>query len=252
MGEDAIRAAVTGGVGRHASGHEHHAAGAERGRWRFWRILAVAAAVAVAADDDGPPLPPGPVVGSGGMMRFVQRPAAMDSAGDVRRHRRQRRQHAYPTDVEEVPPVRYVTEYGVMASATAPPYTTLTAYDLNTGTIKWQVPLGDDPQTMARGGPANTGGLGARNGMVVTKAGIVFVAGRDGKLHAYDEDNGKELWAGKLPGSSSGIPVSYEAKGRQYVVVSSLPGGGGGRGGAAQPSPDAPRGYIAFALPRRR
>ena len=149
-----------------------------------------------------------------------------------------------------VPPVRYVTEYGVMASATGPPYTTLTAYDLHTGTIKWQVPLGDDPATLAAGGPANTGGLGARNGMVVTRAGIVFVAGGDRKVRAYDEDNGRVLWTGTLPGGASGIPVSYEAKGRQYVVISSMPGGGGRSGAAAAVPPEMPLGYIAFALPK--
>jgi quinoprotein glucose dehydrogenase len=164
----------------------------------------------------------------------------------------------YPENVA-VPPIRYVSEYGVMASATKPPYTTLTAYDLNTGTIKWQVPIGDDPTTMARGGPANTGGLGARNGMFVTRSGMAFVAGGDGKVRAYDEDNGQVLWTGTLPGNSNGIPVSYEAKGRQYVVFSSLPraagrgGRGGGRGAAAAPEvpPALPRGYIAFALPQR-
>ena len=112
----------------------------------------------------------------------------------------------YPDDVQ-APPVRYVTEYGVMAAATKPPYTTLTVYDLNTGTIKWQVPIGDDPTTIARGGPSNTGGLGARNGMIVTKAGMVFVAGGDGKVRAYDEESGHVLWTGALPGSSSGIRV---------------------------------------------
>ena len=40
-----------------------------------------------------------------------------------------------------------------MANATKPPYATLTAYDLNKGTIKWQVPVGDDPATIANGGP---------------------------------------------------------------------------------------------------
>src|SRR5206468_7632953 len=110
----------------------------------------------------------------------------------------------YPPGIE-VPPVRYVTEYGVMASATRPPYTTLTAYDLNAGTIKWQVPVGDDPATLARGGPANTGGLGARNGMIVTRSGLVFVAGGDGKARAYNEDTGEVLWTGALPGSASGI-----------------------------------------------
>src|SRR5947208_9494198 len=153
----------------------------------------------------------------------------------------------------------------MMASATRPPYTTLTAYVLNTGTIKWQVPIGDDLQTMARGGPSNTGGLGARNGMVVTRSGLVFVAGGDGKARAYDEETGQVLWSGTLPGSSSGIPASYETNGRQYVVFSSVPrpvrrgGRGDGRGGrsdqspaapaAAEIAPDTPRGYIAFSLP---
>src|SRR6185312_7538872 len=110
----------------------------------------------------------------------------------------------------------------------------LTAYDLNDGTIKWQVPIGDDPATMARGGPANTGGLGARNGMVVTGSGLIFVAGGDSKVRAYDQDNGQVRWTATLPGSSSGIPIGYESKGRQFIVFSSRP-----------------RGCIAFALPAK-
>jgi glucose dehydrogenase len=51
-----------------------------------------------------------------------------------------------------------------------------------------------------------------------------------------------------LPGGASGIPVSYESKGRQYVVISSL--ATGARGAATDTSPETPRGYIAFALPR--
>jgi quinoprotein glucose dehydrogenase len=197
----------------------------------------------------GPPLPPGPVVASGGAPLPPPRPPDPDpphygtnggNGGNV----------PYPGDVE-VPPARYVSEYGVMASATKPPYTTLTAFDLNTGTIKWQVPPGDDPATLARGGPANTGAVGARYGMIATKAGIVFLAGGDGKVRAYDEDSGQVLWTGTLPGSSSGIPVSYEAKGRQYVVFASLPSSFRGMNVAPSVSEDAPRGYIAFALPRR-
>ena len=195
------------------------------------------------------PLPPGPVVASGGV-RLPPRIPATEPAPTYGGIGGTGGNIPYPPDVD-VPPVRYVTEYGVMASATKPPYTTLTAYDLNTGTIKWQVPIGDDLATMAAGGPANTGGLGARNGLVATKAGIVFVAGGDRKVRAYDEDNGHVLWTGTLPGSASGIPVSYEAKGRQYVVISSMPGGGGRRGAATAMSPETPRGYIAFALPPR-
>jgi len=242
IGEDAVRATVTGGKGdmRPVTG----ITGAE--------LTAVVNFLTNPVQGGGRgvanlgPLPPGPVVASGGV-RLPPRPlftpplpaygGVGGTGGNV----------AYPDDVA-VPPVRYVTEYGVMASATKPPYTTLTAYDLNAGTIRWQVPLGDDLATLAAGGPPNTGGLGARNGMVVTKAGIVFVAGSDRKVRAYDEDNGHVLWTGTLPGSASGIPVSYEAKGRQYVVISSL--ATGARVGASDTPPDAPRGYIAFALPR--
>ena len=197
----------------------------------------------------GPPLPPGPVVASGGAPLPAARAADLDppsygtnggNGGNA----------PYPEDVEP-PPARYVSEYGVMASATKPPYTTLTAYDLNTGTIKWQIAPGDDPATIQRGGPTGTGGVGARHGLVATSAGIVFLAGGDGKVRAYDEDNGQVLWTGTLPGTSSGIPVTYEAKGRQYFVIASLPGGFRG-GVASQASPEAPRGYIAFALPKRQ
>jgi quinoprotein glucose dehydrogenase len=162
----------------------------------------------------------------------------------------------YPTDVKDVPTNRYMTDYGVLASFTKPPYTTLTAYDLNTGTIKWQVPNGDHLPTMRAGGPANTGGVGARYGIVVTKGGLVFHAGNDGKVRAYDEDTGDVLWTGSFSGSTSGVPVSYESKGRQYFVIMASRGGGrgggGGRGAAEPPDPDAPIGAIAYALPEKK
>src|SRR5262249_53308598 len=61
---------------------------------------------------------------------------------------------------------------------------------------QWQVPVGDDLQTLARGGPSHTGGLGARNGVIVTKTGLLFIAGGDNKVRAYDEDTGDVLWTG--------------------------------------------------------
>jgi quinoprotein glucose dehydrogenase len=161
----------------------------------------------------------------------------------------------YPADVKDVPPNRYMTDYGVLASFTKPPYTTLTAYDLNTGEIKWQVPNGDHPPTMRSGGPPNTGGVGARYGIVVTKGGLHFHAGGDGKVRAYDEDTGEVLWTGTFNGTTSGVPISYEAKGRQYFVIMTNQGGGGrGRGASSEPAvdPDAPRGAIAFSLPEKK
>src|SRR5205814_4596940 len=60
--------------------------------------------------------------------------------------------------------------------ATAPPWTTLTAYDLNEGTIKWQAPLGTVPYLAAKG-IRNTGGIklgltANHNGPVATAGGL--------------------------------------------------------------------------------
>jgi glucose dehydrogenase len=71
-------------------------------------------------------------------------------------------------------------------------------------------------------------------------------------VRAYDEETGKELWAGTAhAGSQRGMPVMYLANGRQYLLVMSQPGG---EGGGSTPVPDVPpttpRGYIVFALPR--
>jgi quinoprotein glucose dehydrogenase len=256
MGEDAIKAVITGGKGnmRPVSSITDAemtsvisylgltSASGGRGGRGFGR-------------GGGPPveLPPGPVVASGGAPQPPTPPRSLGpfypgvggNAGNV----------PYPADVKSaLPETRYMTDYGVLASFTKPPYTTLTAYDLNTGEIKWQVPNGDHPPTMAAGGPSNTGGVGARYGIVVTKGGVVFHAGGDGKVRAYDEDTGQVMWTGRFTGSTSGVPVSYEAKGRQYFVVISAAGGGrgGGRGAAAQPpDPSAPVGAVAFALPRK-
>jgi glucose dehydrogenase len=83
--------------------------------------------------------------------------------------------------------------------------------------------------------------------MVVTKGGLVFQAGGDGKFRAYDEDTGKVLWFAPFVGSAPGVPVSYESKGRQYVAMIASHGGGGAPGTDTTPA----SGMIAFAVKRR-
>src|SRR3954462_8976582 len=51
----------------------------------------------------------------------------------------------YPSGVT-APPSRYKTGYGSEPYVITPPWSTLTAYDLNTGKIKWQPPYGALPQ----------------------------------------------------------------------------------------------------------
>jgi quinoprotein glucose dehydrogenase len=163
---------------------------------------------------------------------------------------------AYPPGVK-VPEVRMYTGYGMDGTIVKPPYSTLTAYDLNTGAIKWQVPAGgDDPRAVAQGGK-DTGYISQRTGIITTSAGLLFHAGGDGKLRVYDSDNGRVLWTGEMPAGSRGIPTMYEVNGRQFFVVNATSTVVGqnapAQPGAAEPQ-DAPvlaRAYVAYALPEK-
>jgi quinoprotein glucose dehydrogenase len=135
-------------------------------------------------------------------------------------------------------------------SALSPPWSQLTAYDLNLGAIKWQVPNGSVTAIAAQGNP-NTGAHFPRGGVVATASGLVFVAtASDRKFRAYDADNGKVIWEKDLSAGSEGVPAVYEVGGRQFIA---LPVSGGGmmapRLGA--PVPPAPSAYVAFALPKK-
>jgi quinoprotein glucose dehydrogenase len=84
--------------------------------------------------------------------------------------------------------------------------------------------------------------------MVTTSTGLIFLAGGDMKIRAYDAETGQVLWTAKLPGQSQGIPAMYEADGKQYLIVNATVAPGG-RAQATDASSAQPRGYIAFALP---
>ena len=80
--------------------------------------------------------------------------------------------------------------------------------------------------------------------MARTTSGLVFCSGtNDSKIRAFDADNGNELWTASLPLHGTAMPATYEAGGRQFVV---LPATGGGKLGG--PTGDA---WVAFALPAR-
>jgi quinoprotein glucose dehydrogenase len=148
----------------------------------------------------------------------------------------------------------------------SPPWSTITAYDLNTGKIKWQVPIGSDKEAEKEGGK-NTGMLRAqRQSMVVTSSGVLFCTGKDGKVYAFDADNGKQLWSYELPTGTEGLPAMYEVNGKHYLVVcASTPLRFGRQAeqpqnsaapGAAPPAPP-PSGngkgsYVVFALPDKK
>lgn len=124
--------------------------------------------------------------------------------------------------------------------AIKPPWGTLNAVDLNTGEIKWKVPLGEYAELTARGIPPT--GTENYGGPVVTAGGLIFIAATaDEKIRAFDKKTGRVLWQGTLPFGGNATPSTYMVDGRQYVVVSA--------GGAKSGRP-AGGVLVAFALPR--
>jgi glucose dehydrogenase len=169
-------------------------------------------------------------------------------------------------------PIRYTSPYDFILSpssgmtAIGPPWSHLTAYDLNTGEIKWRVPNGTVTAPPEVGVGPDAGSHMPRGGPLVTAGGLVFVAtASDRTLRAYDRDSGKVIWSLDLPSGSEGVPASYEVNGRQYLVFpvasgtglfaprfggAPQPAAGGGRGGRGGAAPAPPGAYIAFALPQ--
>jgi glucose dehydrogenase len=140
---------------------------------------------------------------------------------------------------------RFVTNgFGLYPTIVNPPYTTLTAYDLNNGTIKWQIGLGDDLRLAGQAVKGTGTAATVKGGIIPTATGLLFVTAADHKVHVYDSATGAQLWELPLGGATSGSPSMYELGGRQYLLVTAAPAGG--RGGA----PAAPAGIVAYALPR--
>lgn len=117
----------------------------------------------------------------------------------------------------------------------APPWGTTAAVDLFTGRTAWDVPLGSAVPGKATG----TINLG---GPMATAGGLVFTsAAMDNYLRAFDSETGQELWKYELPAGGQATPMTYQAGGKQYVVIAA---GGHGKLGTKQGD------YVlAFTLP---
>jgi len=135
-------------------------------------------------------------------------------------------------------------------SAFSPPWSSLVAYDLNTGTIKWRRPIGTTPGLAAQGIKDTGSAAFIRNGPVVTAGGLLFIgSGPDRMIHALDKDTGQTLWETEMDANPDGIPAIYEVAGRQYVAFY----------GAVEseketiafkPGKPGAQGYYVFALPQ--
>ncbi len=138
-----------------------------------------------------------------------------------------------------------------------PPYSTISAINLDTGNIEWTVPHGATPDYI-RNNPAlkgvniaNTGGVSATGvanfsiGTLVTKSLVIAGDGdtttapgrpRGAMLRAYDQKTGKEVGSVLMPAAQSGSPMTYMVNGKQYIVVAVSGGNYSGE-------------YICYALP---
>jgi glucose dehydrogenase len=146
---------------------------------------------------------------------------------------------------EKVTDGRWVTEgFGLYPTIVNPPYTTLNAYDLNAGTLAWQVGLGDDPRLASQGITGTGAAMTVKGGIIPTATGLLFVTAADRKVHVYDAATGKQISELALGAATSGSPSMYELGGRQYLLVTAS-GSAAARGGS-----NAPTGIIAYALPK--
>jgi quinoprotein glucose dehydrogenase len=118
-----------------------------------------------------------------------------------------------------------------------PPYARITAYDMDKGEIRWQVPHGTTPDNI-RNSPALKGinvpsRLGNTNsqgttGTLTTKTLVVSgesifttteTGARGAMLRAYDKATGKDAGAVFMPAPQGGAPMTYMLNGKQYIVV---------------------------------
>jgi quinoprotein glucose dehydrogenase len=202
-------------------------------------------------------MPPLPSV-SGAQLTAIIAYLTNPDAGDNPPPANGRGQAAVPPP--PTPGTRLYSGYGTMDAANGmpaigPPWSSLTAYDMNLGTIMWKIPLGVT-KSLAAKGITDTGSYWPRGGPVATAGGVIFVGtGGDLTVHAYDEDTGKILWEQELESAPDGIPSVYEVNGREYVVFCTRGGTAGDNlpqnpNTVAQVIPKREaQGYYVFALP---
>jgi quinoprotein glucose dehydrogenase len=116
-----------------------------------------------------------------------------------------------------------------------PPYSRMTAIDMNTGEHAWMVPSGagvrvrTHPMLKDLNLPP-LGGDSTFSGPLLTRTLLVHAlttGGSDGgpRLVTYDKKTGAELASVDLPGLPIGTPMTYLLDGRQYIALTVQPSG---------------------------
>ena len=110
-----------------------------------------------------------------------------------------------------------------------PPYSRITAINMNTGDHAWMVPAGNgdrirnNPRLKGLNLPP-VGGDSTFSGPLLTKTVLIYALTTGGttggpRLVAYDKATGKELASVDLPGPAIGTPMTYSVGGKQYVAI---------------------------------
>ena len=111
---------------------------------------------------------------------------------------------------------RFLTKDSYPASK--PPWGTLSAINLNSQKLVWQVPLGDYPELIKS--MIETTGTENFGGATATASGLIFVSGTlDKKIRAFKAINGEELWSFTLPNVGSAPPTTYKYNDEQFIFI---------------------------------
>ncbi len=149
------------------------------------------------------------------------------------------------------------TPYGVLTSpfvsplgvpCQQPPFGMLTAIDLNSLRVIWEMPLG----TVSDSGPFGLRtylpfNMGVPNfgGSLITASGLVFIgATQEQVIRAIDLRTGRIIWKSRLPAGGQATPMTYRSavSGQQFVVIAA----GGKKFLKSQPG----NSIVAYALPK--
>jgi quinoprotein glucose dehydrogenase len=132
-----------------------------------------------------------------------------------------------------------------------PPYSSISAINLDKGEIMWKVAHGDTPDFIRNHAALKglnipkTGQQTYNIGTLVTKTLVIAGDGqitttaehpRGAMLRAYDKATGKEVGAVFMAAPQSGSPMTYMMNGKQYIVVAISGGPYSGE-------------YVAYTLP---
>jgi quinoprotein glucose dehydrogenase len=125
-----------------------------------------------------------------------------------------------------------------------PPYSTVTAYDMDRGEILWQVANGEG-MAQVENNPAVAGvelpplGGGGRHPVLVTSTLLVHAQNSNSgtKLIARNKLTGDEIAGIDLPGNPNAAPMSFSVDDKQFIAVAI----------SNQPAPE----LIVYALSKK-